>query len=61
MGKLCAKIPHFLFERFDASEERRSLKLFQGPTLGDVLGAVPVEGGEVNEYETLGATFGGNL
>ena len=41
----------------DAGEERGLLELFDGPALGDVLRAVPVEGGEVDEDDALGAAF----
>ena len=61
LGKFCAKIPDFVFERLNAVKELSLFQFFQSPALGDVLGAVPIEGGEVNEDETLGATFGGNL
>ena len=39
-------------------EERSLLELFDGPALRDVLGAVPVEGGEVDEDGAFGAGFG---
>ena len=61
LGKFCAKIPDFVFERLNAVKELSLFQFFQSPALGDVLGAVPIEGGEVNEDETLGATFRGNL
>ena len=40
-------------------EEWRLLKFFDGPALGDILRAVPVEGGEVDEDGALGTAFTG--
>ncbi len=47
--EFCAEITYLGFERLKAVEERSVLQLFQRPALRDVLGAVPVEGCEVEE------------
>ncbi len=56
-----AEILNFLFKRSDAGEERSLLQLFEGPALRDVLWAVPVEGGEMDGDEALGAGCGFDL
>ncbi len=56
-GEFGAEIGYLLLEGFDSGEERGLLELFDGPAPGDVLGAVPVEGGEVEDDYALGAGF----
>ena len=60
-SEVCTEVPDLLLEGPDAGEKGRLLKLFQCPTLRNILGAVPVEGGEVEEDEALGAAFGRNF